>query len=168
MRLEKGSRLIMAGDSITDCGRDYQAAPAGWGSYGDGYVNLVNGFLTGLAPEKEIMVVNKGVSGNTIVNLKERWQKDILDLKPDWVSIMIGVNDVWRQFDGVLQQVSQVSEEEYREIYEELILTTKPNVKQMVILSPFLIQENKEDPMRKMVERYAAIAKELAKKHELI
>ena len=105
MLLQEGTRLVMIGDSITDCNRAYDAMPAGWGSFGDGYVNLVNACLTGLAPEQKVMVINKGISGNTILDLQSRWDEDVLALKPDWVSIMIGVNDAWRHFDGVLSQV---------------------------------------------------------------
>lgn len=168
MRLEKRSRLVMIGDSITDCGRDYNATPAGWGSFGDGYVNLVNACLTGLAPSYGIMVANKGVNGNTIRDLKKRWQKDVLDLKPDYVSVMIGINDVWRHFDGVLQQTEQVGMEEYRRIYDELITETKPKVKDIFIMSPFMIEPNRQDPMRRMVDEYADIARETAARHGLL
>lgn len=168
MRLEKRSRLVMIGDSITDCGRNYDAAPAGGGSFGDGYVNLVNACLTGLAPSYGVMVVNKGVNGNTIRDLKKRWQKDVLDLKPDYVSVMIGINDVWRHFDGVLQQTEQVNQEEYRRTYDELITETKPKVKDIFIMSPFMIEPGRQDPMRRMVDEYAKIARETADRHGLL
>lgn len=168
MRLEKGSRLVMIGDSITDCGRNYEANPAGGGSFGDGYVNLVNACLTGLAPSYGIMVVNKGVNGNTIVDLKKRWQKDVLDLKPDYVSVMIGINDVWRHFDGSLQQLELVDPEEYKRVYDELITDTKPKVKEIFIMSPFMIEPNRQDKMRTMVDAYAEIARETADRHGLL
>lgn len=168
MIFEKNTRLIMIGDSITDCGRNYEATPAGWGSYGEGYVQLVNACLTGLAPEKEIMVVNKGVSGNTVVDLEKRWQKDVLDLNPDWVSIMIGVNDVWRYFDTTLQQIQLVDKETFEKVYEKLICETKPLVKGMILLSPFMIEENVNHPMRVMLQEYTQIVKALAEKYDLI
>lgn len=168
MRLETGSRLVMIGDSITDCGRMYDAVPAGWGSFGDGYVNLVNAFLTGLAPEKRIMVANKGVSGDNIVKMKARWEKDVFEMKPDYLSVMIGINDVWRHFDAILQQQELVDEEMFASVYEELVSGTLPRVKDIFIISPFMIEPNREDPMRKMVDVYAAIAKETAERHGLI
>lgn len=166
MMLEKGSRLVMIGDSVTDCGRDYNAAPAGWGSYGDGYVSLVNACLTGLAPEQKIMVVNKGVNGDTIRHLKNRWQQDVIDLHPDYLSIMIGINDVWRQFDGELQQLEVVSPQEYEQTYCALLEQTKPLVKNIFILSPFFMELNRNDPMRRRVEEYAEIARKVAKKYQ--
>ena len=168
MLLEKGSRLIMVGDSITDCGRDYNAQPAGWGSFGEGYVNLVNAFLTGLCPQYEIMVINKGVNGNTIVDLKERWEKDVLALQPDWVSVMIGVNDVWRHFDTVLQQIKGTTIEEYERTYRQLVDSMRDRVKGIIIMSPFMIEPNKKDEMRQMVEEYAAVARKIAREYGLI
>lgn len=167
MKLEKGSKLLMIGDSVTDCDRLYDAIPAGWGSFGNGYVNLVNACLTGLAPEYQIAVYNKGISGNTVVDLQQRWQQDVLDLQPDYVSVMIGINDVWRHFDAVMQPMEKVDEETFRNTYEELIQKTKPVVKQMYLIGAFMMIETKDYPMRKMVERYADITKELAKKYEL-
>lgn len=168
MKLEKRSRLIMIGDSITDCDRVYDAPPAGWGSFGNGYVQLVNSILTGLSPESEIMVINKGISGNTILDFKKRWEKDVIEMKPDYVSIMIGINDVWRHFDASLQQLELVDEQTFAETYEKLIVKTKPLVKDIFILSSFMIEPNKEDAMRKMTDCYNAIAKNIAQKHGLI
>ena len=167
MELEKGSKLIMIGDSVTDCERMYDAILAGWGSFGNGYVNLVNACLTGLAPEYQIAVYNKGISGNTVLDLQRRWQQDVLDLNPDYVSVMIGINDVWRHYDAVMQPVEKVGEETFEAVYEELIQKTKPVVKQMYLIGAFMMIETKEYPMRQTVERYAAITKKLAKKYEL-
>ncbi len=167
--LEKNSVLVMIGDSITDCGRNYDAPPAGWGSFGDGYVNQVNAHLMAFEPQQEIMVINKGISGNTIRDLKERWQKDVLDLEPDYVSIMIGVNDVWRHFDSAAYtNFPQVSREEFGQIYEELIQKTLPQVRQVYLLSPFMIEPNRDEPMGKMVREYAGVAKILAEKYGLV
>lgn len=168
MILERNTRLVMIGDSITDCGRNYDAPPAGWLSFGEGYVNLVNACLTGLTPNARTMVINKGISGNRIIDLKERWKKDVKILNPDWVSVMIGINDVWRHFDDILTQADQVEEEEFTQIYEELIQETLAYAKGMIIISPFMLESNREDPMRKMTDRYGAIGKKLAEKYNLI
>lgn len=167
LQLEKGSKLLMIGDSVTDCERNYNATPAGGESFGVGYVNLVNACLTGLAPEAAISVYNKGISGNTVLDLERRWDKDVLAFKPDYVSVMIGINDVWRHFDAILQPVEKVGEEAFSAVYENLLQKTKPLVKQLYILGPFMIVETKDYPMRKMVERYAAIARNLAAKYDV-
>lgn len=167
LKLEKNSTLIMIGDSVTDCDRAYDAVPAGWNSFGNGYVSLVNAALTGLAPEARIGVYNKGVNGNTVVDLKERWQRDVLDLRPDYVSVMIGINDVWRHFDSIMQPVLKVDEETFRCTYQELVEKTLPRVKGMWIMGPFMMVESRDYPMRVMVEKYAAIAREIAQAHDI-
>lgn len=168
MLFNKNDTLIIAGDSVTDCGRTYDADLAGWGSFGDGYVGLINAFMTGLYPELSVRVINKGVNGNTVVDLKKRWQQDVLDLKPDVVSIMIGVNDVWRHFDGTFKREELVTPEIYRHTYEEIIEATLPSVRNLLIMGSFMVEPNTSDPMGKMVREYAAIAKELAIKYNLI
>lgn len=168
MLLKKNCRLVMAGDSVTDCGRNYDADPAGWGSFGNGYVSLIDSLLTAFAPDDRIMVINKGVNGNTVLDLKKRWQKDVLDLQPNAVCIMIGVNDVWRQFDSVVRQEPIVSKELFYQTYEELILATLPHVDSLFLMGCFMVEPNVNDPMGSMVREYAAIAKELAKKHGLL
>ena len=83
MKLQPNSKLVMIGDSITDCER---ARPVGEGLFevlGKGYVSFVDGLLTAHYPEHRIRVVNMGISGNTVHDLQSRWQMDILDLKPD-------------------------------------------------------------------------------------
>lgn len=170
MLLEKNSKLIFIGDSVTDCGRDYNAEPAGWGSLGNGYANLVNAALTALYPEYRIMVINKGVNGNDILKLSARWQQDVLDLKPDYVSVLIGVNDVWRHFDNAVfqQRADLVDLALYRQKYQELIDQTKPQVKQMMIMSPAMFEPNHQDPMRVQVDQYRQVAAELAHKNGLL
>lgn len=167
MKLRKKCRLVMIGDSVTDCGRNYDAAPAGWGSFGNGYVSLIDSMLTAFAPSEQIMVINRGVNGNTVLDLKERWQRDVLDLRPDAVCVMIGVNDVWRQFDSVVRQEPIVTPEEFQHTYEELILATLPQVDAIYLMGCFMVEPNVNDPMGSMVRRYAALTKELAVKYGL-
>ena len=95
MKIHPESRLVMVGDSITDCGRLPRAV--GEDSLGSGYVRLVYGLLTATYPQLNIQVFNSGIGGDTVRDLKRRWQRDVLDLEPDWLSIMIGINDVWQQ-----------------------------------------------------------------------
>ena len=168
MKFDKGDILVMAGDSVTDCGRMYESLPGGWGSFGDGYVNFVDAFLAAIYPDYRILVANKGVSGNTILDLEARWDKDVLALDPDWVSVMIGVNDVWRQFDGLLMNNRDILPEEFESVYEKLIEKTLPKVKGMILISPIMMEPNDNHPMKKRVCEYALIAKKLAEKYNLI
>lgn len=168
MIFEKNDRIVFIGDSITDSNRNYNAKLAGWSSWGDGYVNILNAYTTALLPEYELMVINQGVSGNCIKDLNDRWQQSIFDLNPDWVTIMVGINDVWRHYDGTFSQDSQVSAEQFSQIYRSLIEKTLPQVKGMILLSPYMIEANVEDPMRKQMDSYRQIVKELATEYNTL
>src|SRR5438128_704275 len=111
----------MIGDSITDSDR---ARPVGEGLFsaqGRGYVSYVDALLNAVYPQHRIRVVNMGISGNTVRDLKARWETDVLALQPDWLSIMIGDNDVWRQFDMPWQKEVHVLPEEYEATLAELV-----------------------------------------------
>ncbi|GMA56888.1 lysophospholipase L1-like esterase [Alicyclobacillus sacchari] len=162
MRLEANSKLVMIGDSITDCGRNQPIGEAPRGGLGFGYVAFVDGLLQALYPDRPIRVVNVGTSGNTVVDLQERWQRDVIDQRPDYVSVMIGVNDVWRQFDSRLLYENHVSLDRYRETLRSLVTKTLPRVKEMFLLSPFFLELNRSDPMRAMVDAYADSMKTVA------
>jgi lysophospholipase L1-like esterase len=162
MKLEKNDKLVMIGDSITDCERKRPYGEGIFGGTGKGYVATVESMLTAFYPEEAIRVVNMGIGGNTVLDLKERWQHDVFDLKPDWLSIMIGINDVWRQFDQPLIKESHVYIKEYEETLRELVQRTRPLVKGLVLMTPFYIEPNKQDAMRNKMDTYGAIVKQIA------
>ena len=165
MKLQKNDRLVMIGDSITDCGR---ARPIGEGLFeaiGKGNVAMVDAFLRVDYPEHRIRVTNMGNSGNTVRDLKQRWDTDVLALNPNWVAIMIGTNDVWRQFDLPLQPECHVLPGEYEATLDELVARTKPVVKGLVLMTPFFIEPNVADAMRARMDEYGAMVKKVAAKH---
>jgi lysophospholipase L1-like esterase len=158
----------MIGDSITDFDR---ARPVGEGLFeaiGKSYVSIVDAMLKVTYPQSRIRVVNMGISGNTVRDLKQRWTSDVLGLHPDWVSVLIGVIDVWRQFDSPLMPETHVPIGEYEATYEQLIQTTLREVEGMILISPYYMEPNREDPMRRMMEDYARVAKALAEKYRLV
>jgi lysophospholipase L1-like esterase len=168
MLIEKESKLIMIGDSITDCGRTQPVGEGLFGAEGNGYVNLVNAMLKAVHPERKIRVVNMGTSGNTVRDLENRWKTDVLDLKPDWLSIMIGINDVWRHFDLPTQKETHVYIDKYRESLEELVKCTIPYVDGLVLMSPYFIEPNTNDAMRAMMDSFRREVKEVAEKYNTI
>ena len=100
MIFEHMDRIVFAGDSVTDM---ESAQPVGEGLFenvGKSYVRIVENMLAAFYPEIYIRVTNSGISGNTSRDLLQRFDRDVVSLKPDWVSICIGINDVWRQFDS--------------------------------------------------------------------
>jgi len=151
-------KLLFVGDSITDCGRDRGLHGADLGS---GFVNQVDFHLRSQLTQIKCKVVNVGISGNRIIDLESRWQKDVLAHKPDYVVLCIGINDVWRQFDS--PHLKQVTLEAYSEKLSSLIRQTQPLIKEMCILSPFLLESNLDDPMRSMMDQYRAAARTISK-----
>ncbi len=168
MKLQKGSKLVMIGDSITDAGRTRPVAEGLFDPLGRGYSCLVNALLGSSHPELGIRVVNMGCSGNTVRDLKARWQTDVFDLKPDWVSIMIGINDVWRQYDCPLQTEWHVPIKEYEATLTELVKSTLPKVKGLVLVTPYYIEANRRDPMRATMDKYGAVVKKIAKENKTV
>ena len=109
-----GQKILFQGDSITDAGRIREDAAG----LGGGYAMMAASQMQALHPGLGLTFVNKGISGNRAVDLAGRWQQDCLDLKPNWVSILIGVNDCWRRFDANDPTPAEVFEKNYREILE--------------------------------------------------
>jgi lysophospholipase L1-like esterase len=162
MIIDSKSKLLMIGDSITDCDRALPVGEAVDEGLGNGYVSLVNALLTATYPRSQVRVINMGVSGNTVLDLSERWERDVLALQPDWLSVMIGINDVWRQFDAPLQSERHVSLERYASTLETLVQRTRPHLKGLVLMTPYLIEPNRAEPMRAMMDRYGQAVRSLA------
>ncbi len=170
MRVKIGAhqKLVMIGDSITDCARKQPVGEGRDEALGRGYVAQVNALLSSGYPALRIRVVNMGVSGNTVRTLKARWQRDVLDLAPDWLSVMIGTNDVWRQFDEPLQRENHVHLEEYEATLRELIGQARPTLKGLVLMTPFYIEPNRADPMRAEMDRYGHVVRRVAADHQAV
>ena len=167
MLFEKNDTVLFIGDSISDYDR---AKPVGEGlfnAWGHSYVACAGALLNCMYPELGLRVVNMGISGNQVRDLKARWQSDVLDRKPDWVSVLIGINDVWRQFDSPQMPECHVLPEEYERTYRELIERTLPHVKGMILMTPYYMEPNTRDPMRARMDQYGAIVKKLAEEFSL-
>ncbi|MFM2090866.1 MAG: hypothetical protein RLZZ127_1355 [Planctomycetota bacterium] len=163
MDIQDGQRLLCIGDSVTDCGRARPVGEAPHDRLGGGWVNQVHCLLQATHPERRIRVQNTGCSGNTVLNLADRWQTDVLDLKPDWLAVMIGINDVWRQFDRP-HHGDGVAPELYERTLESLVTRT-PGLSGLVLMTPFFIEPLKADPMRARMDEYGSIVKAVAARH---
>ncbi len=168
MLFEKFDRILFAGDSVTDMGSENPVGSRNADALGNGYVRVVDSLLGAWYPELCLHVINSGISGNTSRDLLARFQRDVLDQKGDWISICIGINDVWRQFDRPCIPSQAVLPEEYEANVESMILAVKDQVKGVFLLSPYLMEANREDFMRKRIDEYVAICKRLAEKHGCI
>ncbi|ASU33696.1 SGNH/GDSL hydrolase family protein [Mucilaginibacter xinganensis] len=137
--IDKNDIILFQGDSITDWGRDHsKTIPNDTGSLGSGYVLLASGQLLIKYPQYNLQIYNKGISGNKVYQLAERWDTDALNLKPTVLSIHIGVNDFWHTitngYTGTIQN--------YIADYHTLLDRTRkalPEVK-FVICEPFAVK----------------------------
>ena len=137
--IEPGDTILFQGDSITDAGRKRNMPDANSdAALGRGYAWLAAAQLLIDRPDEKLKIFNRGISGNKVYQLAERWQADCLDLKPNVLSILIGVNDFWHKhnhdYEGTL--------EKYETDYRALIKRTKdalPNVK-LVLCEPFVLK----------------------------
>lgn len=160
---EKGNTVLFQGDSITDAGRDKEKElPNNARSFGLGYAFLASSALLNEMPEKNLTTYNRGISGNKVYQLADRWQKDCLDLKPDVLSILIGVNDYWHKRNGKYDGTVEVYENDYR----KLLKSTKeklPNIK-LVICEPFYVLNTSavDESWAKPMKEYQAAAKKIA------
>lgn len=131
------------GDSITDCGRrEPLFAPLG-----DGYVRVIHDLLQAGYPELKLSVVNKGISGDTVLDLKSRWKTDVLNIKPDWLFIYIGINDVWRFYEGDRDEAVALPEftKAYKVIIDNALTNTTATIR---LISPFLAENDTNAPFR--------------------
>ena len=168
MKIQDNSKLIFIGDSISDFERARPCGEGLFGGIGKSYVGLVDGLLRTTYPASHIRVINMGTSGNTTRDLKARWQTDVLDLHPDWLGILIGINDVWRQFDCPFMTEIHVGLEEYEANLTELIEQTLPTLKGLILMTPYFMEPNRSDPMRARMDQYGAVVKRLAEKYGAI
>lgn len=123
--------ILFQGDSITDAGRSREDLT----NMGHGYAFMASAMVQAAYPGLGLRFINRGISGNRAADLKARWQQDCLDLKPDWVSILIGINDTWRRYD----RNSPTSTEAYAENYRAILTQCKDAGMGIIICEPFLL-----------------------------
>ena len=131
-----GKTIVFQGDSITDTGRCRQTREANTG-LGSGYAYMTMAYLCYHEAEKNFRIYNRGTGGDRVVDLYARWKIDALNLKPDILSILVGVNDTWREAE--LQDGVEV--ERYEMIYRMMLEWTRrelPQVK-LVLMEPFVL-----------------------------
>jgi len=142
LQLKDGAIILLQGDSITDAGRDKKnLEPNNVKALGRGYAQLIGYHLLAKHPDKNLKVYNRGISGNKVPDLDRRWDRDCLDLKPDILSIMIGVNDYWHTVAFGSKYKGTV--ETYESGLKALLDRTKkalPDTK-IVICDPFVVRD---------------------------
>jgi len=161
--LSDGDVILFQGDSITDAGRNHEkgAMPNDQAGLGNGYAWLAAAELLVDRPQAGLKIYNRGISGNKVFQLAERWDKDCLELKPNLLSILIGVNDIWHTLNGQYHGTVEIYERDYRALLER---TRKalPEVK-LVICEPFVLRCGAvNDKWFPEFDQYRASAKRVA------
>ncbi len=158
--------ILFQGDSITDCGRDREKDV----KTGIGYPTMVKGQLGYEEAAQQHTFINRGISGDRIVDVYARIKKDIINLKPDLMSLLIGINDVWHDAHD---NPNGVSAEKFFKIYCMLIEEIKeelPDIK-IMILEPFVLHGTATDDHWEFFDvetrKRAAMAKKVAEKYNL-
>lgn len=156
MKLQTNDLILFQGDSITDAGRNKEDPT----HLGSGYVRIIASILGARLPERALRFLNRGISGNRTKDLVERWHNDCLAIRPDVLSIMIGINNVWRRYDQNDPTDVSVFEEEYRAI---LVQAQEAGIQKIILLEPFIVPVSEDwearrddlDPKIQVIRRLA-------------
>ena len=141
--------ILFIGDSVTDCGRREDAPDF----LGDGYVRLIAEKLVGQP------VINVGISGNRVIDLRDRWDIDVVQQHPGILSVYVGINDTWRRYDENDPTTASAFEDDYR-----ACLANTGGASRVILLEPFVLPVTAEqerwhedlDDKRAVVARLAA------------
>jgi len=161
--LQKDDVILFQGDSITDAGRDKNSVtPNTSPMMGSGYVIQAAGNLLFNHADKNLTVYNKGISGNKVYQLAERWDSDCIALKPNVLSILIGVNDFWHTITGNYKGTAKTYEDDYRALLKRT-RSALPGVK-LIIGEPFAVKGIKavDDSWFPEFDQYRESARKLA------
>ena len=153
--LQDGHTVVMVGDSITACGRGAHA------ELGDGYVRMVAALSAARRPGRRLRFINSGVGGDTIVDLAARWDGDVLAHRPNWLSVSIGVNDVWRQLDT---PGGGIPLDRFTAVYRELLERTRARCSGcgLILMTPGIIGEKPDSEGNRLLQPYIQAVSQLA------
>src|SRR5688572_17192718 len=140
VRMTSEPRVVLfQGDSITDAGRVRgNPNPNDPAAMGRGYAFLAMCRLLAARPTDDMQVYNRGISGNRVPDLEARWQRDCVDLEPDLVSILIGINDLWHKLGGSSHGTPKTYEAEFGALLTRT-RTALPEAR-LVICEPFVLE----------------------------
>lgn len=160
--IERGAKVLFQGDSITDAGRDR----ADSSSLGSGYAMIAAAWFAALHPGRNTTFLNRGVSGDRAKDLAARWKADCLQLRPSWVSIMVGINDCWRRFDSG----ETTSVEDFEADYRRILSAGRERLNaRLILLEPFVVPaapgqeawredlDPKIDAVRRLAKEFSAV-----------
>ncbi len=145
---KSGEKVLFIGDSITDCGRRNENTPLG-----QGYVLKITELITAKYPERQIQYVNMGIGGDIVEGLENRWDTDVIEEKPDWISVKIGINNASRQLNQEVPNEDYLPE--WEECYRRILTRVKNELSAPLFLFEiFYIEEDVQNPRPLAVDAY--------------
>jgi lysophospholipase L1-like esterase len=167
--IKQNDIILFQGDSITDHSRAKDNPAANnLDALGRGYASVAAGALLNKFAAKDIKVYNRGISGNKVPQLDSRWQEDCIDLKPNILSMLIGVNDYWHKRGGNYEGSAELYHDQYRKLLDRT-LQALPNVK-LIIGEPFAVKNVRhvDDSWFPEFASYQEAAQDIAKEYNAI
>ncbi|NGF54920.1 SGNH/GDSL hydrolase family protein [Parapedobacter sp. SGR-10] len=161
--------ILFQGDSITDAGRKKDTStPNDIAAMGRGYAMIAASVLLNKYADKNLQIYNRGISGHKVPQLDDRWQADCLDIKPNILSILIGVNDYWHKRNGKYEGTAKIYGDQYRKLLDKT-LTALPQVK-LIIGEPFAVKNVKhvDDSWFPEFAEYQKVARDIAKEYKAL
>lgn len=157
--------IVFAGDSITDCGRRDTQRPLG-----NGYVMLASELMRARYPERNVTFHNAGISGNTVQNLRDRWEDDVLYYQPDWITIKIGINDLHRT---LYQTPEATPPDMFETAYRDIITRSKNSGAKICLIDPFYLSADAHEGSERkrvldMLPEYLSIVHQLAEEFQTL
>jgi lysophospholipase L1-like esterase len=163
LALKDGDTVLFMGDSITDAGRRDDKTR----QLGGGYVALIADLLAALHPDRRIRILNHGISGDRVIELHKRWEVDVVAHQPDWVSISIGINDVWRRFANLLDDAVDI--DDYIRLYGDLCeWTTKKTSARLILMETSVIGEDFANDSNRYLEQYKDAIRAYAQQYDAV
>lgn len=157
-----GDIVLFQGDSITDAGRDFHNPV----DLGFGYATMAASWFHALYPEIKVSFLNRGIAGNRAKDLARRWQKDCLDLRPSWISLLIGINDTWRRYDSKDPTSTAAYEDVYRSFLERSLTTLNAR---LILCEPFVLPVPADrEGWREDLDPKIAVVRKLAREYHAL
>ena len=157
--LQPNDDIVFFGDSITDCGRDRDAPAGAESGWGHGYAAMLCAQLSARHPELLLRLSNKGAGGDRVSDLEARLERDVLSLRPNLVSILIGINDVWREIDSGTPSPL----EEFRASYRRILERITASGSELILIDPFVLHIRAEfNAWRPILDPKIEVVRELA------
>lgn len=163
LAVKPGQTVVFTGDSITDCGRRGPSAPLG-----DGYVRMVSEMIMARYPNQRLNIINTGIGGNTVIDLRDRWTDDVIRHGPDWVSVKVGINDLHR---WLFHPDVPVPPELFHETYDQILnrIRSETNAR-ITLIDPFYISTDRSSgsirtTVLKKLPKYLNVVEALAQKY---